>query len=381
LTVTAVEKSTNISNYKKIEVVSNKKGRNIIKKSESLIYKEFEELKKINNKDIETYLNLYKNSSNDNAKKIRILERYNEAVSNDIKNIYSGQNLKDLDKISLEKYFFKVYLLLESDEEILYLNTNEQKKNKILEEIKNYISIFKFQSIYYIKEIINLFKSADREIFLEIFYFSIKSLNESASYYLNNLKKNCKYFSKLYYEEVIKLYKKYIVEEDALIDIKKKIDEEKRESEIELNKINSPFLLMNLSKQKQKLINFEMSGKDERIKNIMENWETGFTYKDDLLNLNKKNLNYEDYNLIYDELEKVYNEILAQLEKDKDYYDDSKTKELIEQKGICLGNMAKIKLKYQKETDSKYNKLIDKCIQCARLCSKKVMNVSGIKKL
>jgi hypothetical protein len=175
----------------------------------------------------------------------------------------------------------------------------------------------------------------------------------------------------LYYEEVIKLYKKYIVEEDALIDIKKKIDEEKRESEIELNKINSPFLLMNLSKQKQKLINFEMSGKDERIKNIMENWETGFTYKDDLLNLNKKNLNYEDYNLIYDELEKVYNEILAQLEKDKDYYDDSKTKELIEQKGICLGNMAKIKLKYQKETDSKYNKLIDKCIQCARLCSKK----------
>jgi hypothetical protein len=127
---------------------------------------------------------------------------------------------------------------------------------------------------------------------------------------------------------------------------------------------------MKLSKQKQKLINFEMSGKDERIKNIMENWETGFTYKDDLLNLNKKNLNYEDYNLIYDELEKVYNEILEQLEKDIDY-DDSKKKELIEQKGICLGNMAKIKLKYQKETDSKYNKLIDKCLQCARLCSKK----------
>jgi len=369
LTVTAVEKSKNISNSKKIEVVSNKNGRNYLKESECLKYKEFEELKKVNSKDIETYLNLYKNSSNDNEKKIKILERYNEAISNDIKNIYSGQNLKDLDKISLEKYFIKVYLLLESDEEILYLNTDEQKKNKILKEIQNYITIFKFQSIYYIKEIINLFKSAKREIFLAIFYFSIKTLNESASYYLNNLKKNCKYFSKLYYEEVIKLYKKYIEEDDALIEIIKKIDEEKRESEIKLNKINSSFLLINLSKQKQKLMDNEMSENSERIINIMKNWETGFTYKDDLLNLNNKYLNYEDYDLIYDELEKVYNEILLQIKKNEDY-DDNKIKELIEQKGICLGNMAKIKLKYQKETDSKYNKLIDNCIQCARLCSK-----------
>jgi hypothetical protein len=61
-----------------------------------------------------------------------------------------------------------------------------------------------------------LFKYTKREIFLEIFYFSIKTLNESASDYLKNLKKNCKYFSKLYYEEVIKLYKIYIREEDSI---------------------------------------------------------------------------------------------------------------------------------------------------------------------
>ena len=374
LTVTAIEKSTNLSNSKTIEVVSDKKGQNVIKKSKYLKYKEFEELKKVNRKDIEYYLNLYKKPANDSEKQIKILERYNEAISNDIKNIYSGQNLNDLDQISLEKYFFKVYLLLESNEEILYINKDEQKKNKILTEVKNYISIFKFQSIYYIKEIINLFKSAERKIFLEIFYFSIKTLNESASDYLNNLKKNCKYFSKLYYEEVIKLYKKYIVEEDALIikEIKEKIDEEKRESEIQLNKINSLYLLIHLSKQKKKLIDNDLERNVERIINTVENGETGFTYKNDLLDLNNKNLNYEDYNLIYDELEIQLNEILMKLGKDQDHYDDRKNKELLEQKGICLGNMAKIKLKFQKKTDyPQYKKLIDNCIHCARLCSKK----------
>jgi hypothetical protein len=273
--------------------------------------------------------------------------------------------------ISLEKYFFNVYLLLESDEEILYLNSDENKKNNILEEIKTYISKFKFQSIYYIKEIINLFKYTKREIFLEIFYFSIKTLNESASDYLKNLKKNCKYFSKLYYEEVIKLYKKYIEEEDSIIDIINKIDEEKRESEIELNKINSnAFLLINLSKQKQKLIDTNLSGNYEREINLIGNWGSGFTYNDDLLNLDNGSLSNEDYNIIYDELERMYDEIIDQIKKDEDY-DDNKKKELIEQKGICYGNMAKIKLKYQKEKDySKYKNLIDKCIDCAKQCSK-----------
>ena len=371
LIVTAEEKSTNILNSKKIEVISSKKNLNSIKKLGGLNFKEFKDLKKSNIKKIEQYLKLYNNSSNDNENKIKILEKYNEEISSIINSINNEGKIEDLDKINLEKYFFNVYLLLESDEEILYLNENEQKKNNILKEIKKYISIFKYQSIYYIKEIIYLYKSAKREIFLEIFYFSIKTLNESASEYLKNLKQNCKYFAKLYYEEVIKLYNKYIEDDDVLIDIKNKIDEEKRESEIELNKINSnAFLLINLSKKKQKLIDTEMRGNDETIKNIMENWGTGFTYKDDLLNLNNGSLNDEEYNLIYDELENMCNGILEQLEKDKDY-DDNKSKELIEQKGICLGSMAKIKLKYQKETNySKYKKLLDGCILCAQQCSK-----------
>ena len=128
LTVTAIEKSTNLSNSKTIEVVSNKKGQNVIKKSKYLKYKEFEELKKVNRKDIENYLKLYKKSANDSEKQIKILEGYNEIISNNIKNIYSGQNLNDLDQISLEKYFFKAYLLLESDEEILYINKDAKEK-------------------------------------------------------------------------------------------------------------------------------------------------------------------------------------------------------------------------------------------------------------
>ena len=173
-----------------------------------------------------------------------------------------------------------------------------------------------------------MFKSTKREIFLEIFYFSIKILNESASDYLKNLKKNCKYFSKLYYEEVIKLYKIYIREEDSIKDIINKIDEEKRESEIQLNKINSnAFLLIKLSKQKQTLIDSKMSGNDDRIKNLMESWGTGFTYKDDLLNLNNGSLSNEDYNIIYDELERMCNEIINQIKKDENN-DDNKKKRI-----------------------------------------------------
>lgn len=370
LTVTAVEKSSNLSNCKTIEVISEKKGPNSKNNSEGLSYKEFKELKKINSKKIESYLKLYLKSSNNNENKIKILEKYKEEISKDINNIYSGVNLEYLDKINLEKYFIKVYLLLESDEEILYLNTNEQKKNEILEEIKKYISIFKCQSIYYIKEIINLFKSAEREIFLEIFYFSIKALNESASVYLKNLKKNCKYFSKLYFEEVIKLYNKYIEEDDALSDIKEKIDEEKMESEMQLNKINiNSFLLIKKSKQDKKLIDTKISENHEAQKNLIENWETGFTYKEDLLNPNNENLNDEDYDLIYDYLENMYNEIDEQIKNDKDN-DDIKNIDLVEQKGICLGSMAKIKIKRQKEENPYYKKLLDKCIDCAKLCYK-----------
>ena len=372
LTVKAkvIEESSNLSKSKKIELESIKKGLNNKRQSGGLNFKKFTELKKSNITKIEEkYIKLYISSSDDKENKIKILEKFNEEISNSIKNINNGGNIEDLDKISLEKYFFNVYLLLESDEEILYLNIDERKKNNILEEIKNYISIFKYQSINYIKEIINLFNSAERGIFLEIFYFSIKTLNESASDYLKNLKQNCKYFAKLYYEEVIKLYKKYIVEEDALKDIINKIDEEKRESEIKLKQINSnAFLLINLSKQKQRLIDTKMNGNDESLKNLIESWATG--NKIGLLNLDNGSLNNEDYNLICDELEKEYNEIILQLEKEEDD-GNNKKKELIERKGIYLGSIAKIKLKYQKQTNySKYKNILDNSIECAKLCSK-----------
>ena len=61
-----------------------------------------------------------------------------------------------------------------------------------------------------------------------------------------------------------------------------------------------------------------MDGNDDRIKNLMESWGTGFTYKDDLLNLNNGSLSNEDYNIIYDELERMCNEIINQIKKDED---------------------------------------------------------------
>jgi molecular chaperone DnaK (HSP70) len=68
LTVTAVETSSKLSNYKEIKVVSNRRELNNINQSGGLDFKEFTELKKSSNKKIEKYLELYK-KSNDNKKK------------------------------------------------------------------------------------------------------------------------------------------------------------------------------------------------------------------------------------------------------------------------------------------------------------------------
>ena len=147
---------------------------------------------------------------------------------------------------------------------------------------------------------------------------------------------------------MIPLYKKYIEEEDSLIEIKKKIDEEKIKSETELDKINSnAFLLINLSKQKQKLIDTNLSGNYEREINLIGNWGSGFTYNDDLLNLDNGSLSNEDYNIIYDELERMYDEIIDQIKKDEDY-DDNKKKE-----DKSLNQQSKKSLKSKKEEKEK----------------------------
>ena len=373
LTVKAYEKSEGKS--KQIKVISSNKSHKNNDDSKLFngifsIY-EFNDFKKVHEVNAQKYIKIFKNFKK-NEDKIKALEIYNKNIKEMIKQIYPDENLDNINVGIIEKYFFYVYQLLESYEEILYLNNNKEKEkeNGILEEIKKYINIFKKHSTYYIKEIVDLFKITNREIFLNIFYYSIKAFNESGLYYLNNLQKMSRYYAKLYFEEVLMLYKKYIKLKDELYEIKENIEEEKKTSEKYLNSINTnAFLLINFSKQEKKLIDpLSSNDKLNHYKNIMKSGETGFTYLNNLVNVENEELNYEDYNLILDELNKIVNEIFLQL---KETQNEDRKKELYEGKGICLGNIAKVKYIYQKGIEyEKYKKLLDDCLECAKLCKK-----------
>ena len=369
LTVTAFEESKGIS--QEIKVISNnknKKKKNI--SNAKLNYKEFNDFKKDHKSNVEIYIKEYVKAKK-KEDKIKILEKYNNLINENINKINNDGNQENIE--NLEKYYFYVYQLLESYEEILYLNEDEEREKKILEEIKKYIKIFK-KDTYYIREIVDLFKLAKRKIFLYIFYESITVMKESGLYYLENLQKMSKYYAKSYFEESLKLYKKYIKSDDCLCnkDIKNKIDEQKEICEKNLGNINSnAILLIILSKKEKKLIDPILS--NEKINNslyIIKNWggETGFSYSEKFINPNNKDLDQEDYNLIIDELNKIMNKIIIE---SNEANDDERRKELSEEKGICFGNIIKIKYVYQKGQEyKKYLKLLEDCILCAQLCNK-----------
>ena len=360
LTVTATEKSTG---NKKIKVISNKEQINKNNNKLNLSLHQFKEIKKKHEKNVQKIIKIYKDSNN-NGEKIKALESYNKIILDKITEINKDNKPENINENNIEKYFFYVYQLLESYEEILYLNDNEVKKKNIIIEIKKYIDIFKKKSCYYIKEIIYLFRLAEKEIFLEIFHYSIHILNESGLDYLNNLRKFSRYYAKIYFEEVIKLYNRYIILEDELYDdIKTEIDNEKKISEQNLTKVNSNAIsLIYNSKNSRELIN------PLRDSNLINNWDTGFTYLKKNVNPDNQGLSHDDYNLILDELFRILDTVENQLGETRD---EKSRNELIEEKGICLGNIAKIKYTFQNGTEyQKYNKTIEKCLKCAELCEK-----------
>ena len=362
LTVTATEISTGNN---QIKVISNK---DIIRNNNnysSLNLHQFNEIKKKHEINVQNLIKIY-TSSNNSGDKIRALESYNKIILGKITEINEDNKPENINENNIEIYFFYVYQLLESYEEILYLNDDGEKKNNIIKEIKKYIDVFKKQSCYYIKEIIYLFRLAEREIFLEIFHYSIHVLNESGLDYLNNLTKFSRYYAKIYFEEVIKLYKRYIRLNDELIDIKTEIDNEKNISEQNLTKVNSNAIsLIYNSKNSRELIN---PLRDSNLQNLINNWDTGFTYMKNNINPDIQGLSHDDYNLILDELYRILDTVDNQLRETRD---EESTNELLEEKGICLGNIAKIKYTFQNGTEyQKYYKTIDKCLKCAELCEK-----------
>ena len=356
LNVTAVETSKGITN--KIKVESSTKENYSNKNSiGSLTNSQIDE--ELNNLDynIQNFINNYK-KLNDKNEKIKILENYNQILLLEIKKINPNENESGINGDNIEKYFFYVYQLFESYEELLYLlkdgNNNNEKKNNILEDVKKYLNLFKAQNSYYIKQFIELFSNIEDNLFLELLLQAIKNFNEMGQYYIENPKKYSRYYAKLYYEEVIILIKKYrLLEKEGLYNfmIMNKIKEEYKKSEIKLTDINSNAIsLINQSKNERRLLSQK---------------GTGFTYLQNKVSFENKR-EYDEYNLMLDELEKINSELeilINKASKNKNLRND-----LLEQQGICIGNIITIKFLYLKgEKYSDYLNSLNMCFYYARL--------------
>ena len=365
LKVTAVETSKGVN--KNIEVRALQIEKPKIKTIGSLTMSQLDQEKRKVYYNIEQYINNYINNNDINSK-ITILENYNQIIESEIKEINGKEDESGINGNNIEKYFFYVFQLFESYEEMLNLEMDENIRRNKVEYIKDniikYINIFKRQNIYYIKQFIDLFKDVDKNIFLQIFYQSIKNFNEMGQDYLKNLKKFSKYYAKLYFEEVMNLSKQYkILENEGLYNciIMSQVKEEINKSEIELSYINSNAIsLINESKKEKKLIdvNSEIGSGFTFIKKKLNAWNNENT-----------SLNNDDYNLILDELEKILSELDLLIKKSQGNKEINV--DLLEQQGICLGSIVKIKFSLLNGKNYReYLMLIDRCIFNAKRCGK-----------
>ena len=380
LNVTAVETST--GKEKAITVKASNKIYNKQKSTGVLSTPQTTEEKKIIdiNYNIKNYIVNY-TKANKVKIKLKILENYNQILKTKIKEINPSEKEEEINGDNVERYFFYVYQLFESYEEMLNLKIDENlkldKQNRILEDVIKYINIFKRQNIYYFKQFIELFRYIDCDIFLHIFLECIQKFNEMGQYYLDNKQKFSRYYSKLYFGEVIDLSNKYkILKNEGLYDplVMNNVKDEIQKSEIKLSDINTNAIsLINKSKEEKTLIN------DDLLKDNIFNkeLETGYTYLYNKINIKTINqfLNNDELNIILDELERINSELELLISQSKD--NEEIQKDLFEQQAICLGNIVKIKYSYFKGTlYTDYLKLIQYCLFYAEKCNK---NNSAVK--
>ena len=373
LNVTAVETSKGISD--KIEVLATNYKKPDRPSIGALTMSQMDEEKNKYDYDIQKYIDNYI-KTNDINNKISILENYNQILENEINGINPNKNETGINENNIERYYFYVYQLFESYEEMLSLRMDYSmklyKQKIILENIIKYINIFKKQNNYYIRQFIDLFSVIEINLFLQIYLEAIKNFNEMGEYYIENNQQFSRYYAKLYFEEVIKLRDNYkILEKEGLCDFKimSNIKDEIKKAQIKLIDINSNAIsLISESKNEKKLINIAPN------RNFLIN-NSGFTFLKKRVNVPNKNLDYEEYNLILDELEKISSELQLLIDKSKN--DKGLLNDLLEQRGICLGNIIKIKFLYLKGKNYlDYLNIIENCLFDAKRCGK---NNSSVK--
>ena len=373
LNVTAYETTQGVKN--KIQVECSNKIHSGRESLGSLTMSQLSEEKNRFDYDINKYIEKYK-QTNDIDKKIQILQNYNEIIIRAIDDINPDENETGINGNNINKYYFYVYQLFESYEELLFLNNTESKKKEIdeniLENIQKYINIFKRQNIYYIKQFVDLFKDTEQNTFLNIFYYSIQNFNEMGQYFIDNQQKFSRYYAKLYFEEVIDLDNKYKVTNNEGLSspiIMSKIKEELKKTKVSLAEINTNAIaIINKAQDEKRLIEPLMNDKNQ----IIERWGTGYTFLKNKINADNKFLKYDEYNLILDELERISSELMVLIKQSN----KDKQNDLMEKQCICLGNIVKIKfcfLKGQKYRE--YLTLIDRCIFFAKNCKKDDNNI------
>ena len=389
LSVTAVENSSGISNQIKVESVKkqNENRKKIGELSDSVW---LEEKNKISKYDINKYLTNYQKEIDIN-KKIIILENYNKILENQIKEINPNENVEGINEKNIEKYFFYIYQLFESYEEMLHLemdqNLKKIKEENIIVIVKKYICIFKFQNIYYLEQFVDLFKDTERNFFLKIFHECIIKLNEMGVYYIQSRQKFSRYYAKLYFEEVINLYHKYkFSDNEALYDIEDmtELNKEIDKSKLKLFEINSNAIsLINKSQKEGELIKYlENPNSKSFVKwgadppaatdSVNDREGTGFTYLINKVAIGNRMLNNDEYNLILDELERIFLELKSKI----DTLDDEQKKDIAQQLGICLGNIVKIKFSFLKGKKFKdYLKYLDWCLFYAKMSENNNENI------
>ena len=375
LKVTACETSKGVTNEIEVEASN---SQNYSRTSfGSLTMSQMDKEKNKYDYNIKQYIDNYTKAKDINDK-ITILENYNKIIESEIKLINPNENEKGINGNNIERYYFYIYQLFESYEEMLNLrmdyNIKMIKQKIILENIIKYIKIFKNQNNYYIKQYIELFAEIDKNLFLQIFLEGIKIFNEMGQYYINNNLKFSRYYAKLYFEEVINLSNNYkIMEKEGLYspDIMNIVKEEIKKASIKLMDINSNAItLINESKNDKKLIDLDNTKENEK--------RTGFTFIKSKVNNPNKELKYEEYNLILDELEKISSELVLLIDKSKD--NKEILNDLLEQRGICLGNIIQIKFLYLNGKNySEYLNLIENCLFYAKKCGKNNSSVKWYK--
>jgi len=248
--------------------------------------------------------------------------------------------------------------LFESYSKILNIinkdKSKEEDKNRIINNIQNYIIIFTEKSSGYLFNLLDILQNTPKKYFFEIILFVVKDINKCGKKCLEKGKDFCKYYCLIYFERVNILFNKYIINIKVIpLELKKNF---KKEFEINLSYINDltngAVLLLEDSIKTGKLINI--------FSDILQK------KNDFIFRLKEEKIKYE---IILQNYEKILRGLNPNLEIDLNQKIFSKQFNIKE--AICIANIVKINNYYLGNLNKRLLKLCERCEFIAKELDKK----------